>query len=104
MPNQISAKQIKEYFFHINRTLTIGLVLILVFVSAMFWLLGVSMQNISTWVGITLMLLAVVFYQIPRFSYQLTKKHFHNQGEFSDDVLNSGWEKFKKWLEIQSSS
>ena len=104
MPNQISAKQIKEYFFNINRTLSVGLVLMLVIVSAVFWLMGISMQNISTWVGIVLMLLAVVFYQIPRISYQLTKKHFLNQGEFSDEVLNSGWAKFKKWLEIQSSS
>ena len=104
MSNQVSNKQIIEYFFNINRILTIGLVLILAIISTLLWLSSVSLQSISIWVGIVLMLVAVVFYRIPWFSYLLTRKHFIKLEILNNEVLNSGWVSFKKWLEIQSSS
>ncbi|MEM8843795.1 MAG: hypothetical protein AAGB35_02020 [Pseudomonadota bacterium] len=104
MSDTVSNNQIKEYFLNVNRMLTIGLVFLLVVISALFWLLGISMQDISIWVGMAFMLLAVVFYRIPRLSYSLTKKHFLNHKALDDNILNSDWGRFKKWLEDQNSS
>ena len=102
MSNQISAKKIGEYFYHVNRTLTILLVSILAVAGLALWLTGVSLQNISTWVGVVLMVFAVLFYRLPRFSYQLTRKHFSKQQDTSSEILDSGWDYFRKWLETQN--
>ena len=102
MSNQISGKKIAEYFYKVNRFLTIVLVSILAVAGLVLWLTGVSLQNISTSVGVVLMIFAVLFYRLPKFSYQLTKKHFSKQQNHSAEVLDSGWDNFRKWLEIQN--
>jgi membrane protein YdbS with pleckstrin-like domain len=102
MSNQIYGKKIAEYFYQVNRTLTILLVSILAVAGLVLWLTGVSLQNISTWVGVVLMVFAVLFYRLPGFSYQLTRKHFSNQQGASTEILDSGWDYFRKWLETQN--
>lgn len=102
MSNQIPVKKIAEYFYKINRGLTVSLVSVLAIAGVLLWLSGVSMQEISTWVGLVLMVFAVLFYQLPKFSYQLTKYHFSKQHGYKGEILDSGWEYFKKWLEIQN--
>jgi membrane protein YdbS with pleckstrin-like domain len=102
MSNQISGKKIAEYFYQVNRALTILLVSILAVAGLVLWLTGVSLQNISTWVGVVLMVFAVLFYRLPRFSFQLTRKHFSNRQGASTEILDSGWDYFRKWLETQN--
>ena len=102
MSNQISSKKITAYFYKVNRSLTLVLVSILAVAGLILWLTGVSLQNISTSVGIVLMIFAVLFYRLPKFSYYLTKKHFNKQLDNGAGILDSGYDAFRKWLEIQN--
>ena len=102
MSNHISAKKITDYFYQVNRLLTVFLVAVLVAAGLILWLTGVALQNISTWAGLVLMVFAVLFYHLPKLSYQLTKKHFIGQSGANNEIFDSGWDYFRKWLETQT--
>ena len=92
--------EVKNHFFKINRGLTLGLILMIVLFSIIFWYTGIfSLESSSVWIGLALMLLAIVFYQLPFLSYLLTKRYFKQQENISSELLNSNWSQFKNWLE-----
>ena len=99
MATDITSAKIRDYFYKLNKTLTMGLIMILIIASALFWYTGVvTIQNSSFWIGLAFMLVAVLFSQIPHISFLITRNHFSNQ-KSEVDILNSSWKGFKNWLE-----
>ena len=95
-----TSTDVKQYFLKTNRALTISLVSILIMVSALFWYTkAVTLENSSFWIGAALMLLAVLFYQLPYVSYLLTRRHFGGTDHSGIEILNSDWKSFRQWLE-----
>ena len=91
---------VKQYFIKTNRTLTTSLITILLVVSAVFWYTKtVTLENSSFWIGAAFMLLAVVFYQLPRVSFLITRRHFQKEDRSDIEILDSGWKPFRQWLE-----
>ncbi len=94
------AAQIKTYFFKVNRRITAGLIAVLIASSVFFWYTGdLSVENSSVLIGSVLMLLAVVFYQIPFISFLLTRRHFDKHDHIGLEILEADWKTFRKWLE-----
>ncbi len=95
-----SPEGVKQYFLKTNRTVTTSLVAILIVVSAIFWYTkAVTLENSSSWIGAAFMLLAVLFYQLPRVSYLLTRRHFDSADRNGLEILDAGWKAFRHWLE-----
>ncbi len=91
---------VKQYFFKTNRIMTTGLVIILIVVSAIFWYTkAVTLESSSLWIGAALMLLAIIFYQLPFVSFLLTRRHFEEADRNGIEILDAGWKTFRKWLE-----
>ena len=93
--------EIKNYFLNLNKTLTIALVAVLVSVSAVIWYTNViTIQNSSSLIGASFMVLAVLFYQLPYISYLLTRRHFKaDAGKQGAEILSSDWKTFKNWVQ-----
>ena len=101
MTESVRPAEIKDYFLKINRRMTTGLILLLIIVSLIFWATkSVTLENSSLWIGAALMLLAIVFYQLPFISYLLTRAHFRQQQQTDSALLNSGWSQFKASLDL----
>lgn len=91
---------VKQYFLNINRSLTIGLIFILIVASVSFWYTDtLRLQNSSTIIGAAFMLIAVIFYQLPYISFLLTRKHFADENREGIEILDSGWKTFRQWLD-----
>ena len=101
MAEAVRPAEIKDYFLKINRWMTSALMLLLIIVSLIFWATkSVTLENSSLWIGAALMLLAVVFYQLPFISYLLTRAHFKQQEQTDSALLNCGWRRFKAGLDL----
>jgi hypothetical protein len=48
-----------------------------------------------------LMILAIVFYQIPRLAYRLTQKQFRSLTGPNKQIIEQNWSAFKVWLDRQ---
>ncbi len=91
---------VKQYFLQLNRALTVGLIIILIIASMVFWYTeSLSLQSSSSLIGAAFMLLAVLFYQLPYISFLLTRRKFSAENKQGIEILDSGWKVFKKWLE-----
>ena len=102
MSQAMSSKQndVKQYFFKLNRTLTGGLITILIIAALIFWYTKtLLLETSSSYIGAGFMLLAVLFYQLPYISFLLTRRHFANQDRAGIEILDSGWKTFKQWLD-----
>jgi hypothetical protein len=97
----MNAITIKEYFVTANRNLTLSLVLIIIVTMAVVWFLGVDLGERSASFGLILMILAVVFYQIPRLAYRLTQKQFRSLTGPNKQIIEQNWSAFKVWLDRQ---
>ena len=101
MAESVRPAEIKDYFLKINRWMTSALMLLLIIVSLIFWVTkSVTLENSSLWIGAALMLLAVVFYQLPFISYLLTRAYFKQQEQTDSALLNCGWRQFKARLDL----
>ncbi|MFK7795469.1 MAG: hypothetical protein AB8B89_08975 [Gammaproteobacteria bacterium] len=93
-------EDVKSYFLKINRTITTSLVVILIMISVMFWYTkAATLESSSSSIGAALMILAVVFYQLPRVSFLITRRHFEKADRKGIEILDSGWKPFRQWLE-----
>jgi len=97
----MNAITIKEYFVTANRNLTLSLVLIIIVTMAVVWFLGIDLGERSASFGLILMILAVVFYQIPRLAYRLTQKQFRSLTGPNKQIIEQNWSAFKVWLDRQ---
>lgn len=97
----MNAITIKNYFATTNRNLTLGLALIIIFVMTVLWYFEVDLEGRSAALGLVLMTLAVIFYQIPRFAYLLTKKRFRTLTGPNKQIIDQDWSTFKVWLDRQ---
>jgi len=97
----MKAITIKNYFVSTNRNLTLGLVLIIIFVMTVLWFFEVDLEGQSAMLGLVLMILAIVFYQIPRLAYRLTRKQFKTLTGPNKQILEQDWSAFKVWLDRQ---
>ena len=93
--------EIKDYFLSMNRTLTLALVAVLVCVSAGIWYTQIiTIQNSSSLIGLSFMIIAVLFYQLPYISYLITRRHFRDiQNHQGAEILTSDWKAFKNWIQ-----
>ncbi len=92
---------IKTTFLKINRALTAGLVVLIIISLTVLWLLDVDLEAQSTLLGSVLMVLAVVFYQIPRLAYRLTQQQFNQSTGVNEQILKQDWPAFRRWLDGQ---
>jgi uncharacterized membrane protein len=97
----MNAITIKEYFVTANRNLTLSLVLIIIITMAVVWFLGIDLGERSVTFGLILMILAIVFYQIPRLAYRLTQKQFRSLTGPNKQIIEQNWSAFKVWLDRQ---
>lgn len=94
-----SPEDVKQYFLKLNRSLTGGLIVVLIIASLVFWYTDTfSLHSSSTLIGLVFMILAVIFYQLPYFSYLLTRRRFSSKDRQGIEILDSGWKVFKQWL------
>ena len=100
MNNITRPTDIKDYFLKTNQMLTLGLILILVLVSGIFWYTNtVTIENSSLWIGAAFMMLALIFYKLPYISYLWTRRHFNQEELSRPEILGYNWSQFKSWLD-----
>ena len=68
---------------------------------AVVWFLGIDLGERSVTFGLILMILAIVFYQIPRLAYRLTQKQFRSLTGPNKQIIEQNWSAFKVWLDRQ---
>jgi len=78
-----------------NRLLTTGLALLVCAVGYGLWSAGVPLEDrYKTLTGIAIMLLALVFYKIPYFSYRLNRRWFAHDDD-SLQLMGGNWRQYK---------
>ncbi len=97
----MNATTIKDYFVSTNRHLTLGLVLMIILIMTVLWFFEVNLEGRSAVLGLVLMILAVVFYQIPRLAYRLTRNQFKTLTGPNKQIIEQDWPAFKTWLDRQ---
>lgn len=100
MTNISQNEKLKTQFLAINRNLTLGLLLLVIAFSVIFWSLGVDVQGTSSVAtGLVLIVLAVVFYKLPYLSFLLMKARRQDNSTSPRSLLDDGWPAFKRWIE-----
>lgn len=100
MTNISQNEKIKIQFLATNQYLTLGLLLLVIVCSAIFWWMGVDVQGKSSvFTGLVLLVLAVVFYKLPYLSYILMKYRYQGDDIPTKSILDDGWPAFKRWVE-----
>lgn len=92
---------IKTTFLNINRALTAGLIALIIISLTVLWLLDVDLEAQSTLLGSVLMVLAVIFYQIPRIAYRMTQRQYRQLSGINEQILKQDWPAFRRWLDGQ---
>lgn len=96
----MTTEQIKEQFNRLNRRISLGIVMLTLLVSLLFWKLGyTSGGEQSLWIGIALMSLALIFGKIPHMCFLLMRMQAGVQGH---DLLQMSWSAFKDWMRQNS--
>ena len=101
MNSTTNLAEIKNYFLNLNKMLTLALVAALVCASTIIWYTKViTIQNSSSLIGASFMVLAVIFYQLPYISYLLTRRRFKtDKSKQGIEILTSDWKTFKNWIQ-----
>ena len=73
----------------------------IIVVLALLWLLDVDLEAQSTVLGTVLMLLAVIFYHIPRIAYRITQRRYKQLSGVNEQILKQDWPAFRRWLDSQ---
>ena len=97
----MNAVTIKNTFLAINRTLTAGLIMLIILVLAVLWFFNVDLEAQSTLLGAVLMIFAVIFYQLPRLAYHLTQRQYKQLTGVNEQIVKQDWASFRRWLDSQ---
>lgn|GEM_PF-871927 len=96
----MNTEQIKDQFNRLNRRINLSIVTVTLLVSLLLWKLGyTSGGEQSFWIGIALMLLALIFGKIPHICFMLMRMQ---AGEQRHDLLQMNWSAFKDWMRQNS--